>query len=357
MRLSERFGGTFPSIRQVTITFAKGASPDSFWITKELKQAIAQRLAKKEQVLIFINRRGLKAFVQCTGCAHIIRCTACSVSLTVHAQQKLLCHYCGFERIMPVQCDSCAQRSLVSKGIGTQRIVELLTELFPSARIARADKDQTREQKRWSELLAQMHEGLIDILVGTQTITKGYTFPRLTLVGIIWAECNLALPFYAATEHTVQHILQVAGRAGRASASSEVLVQSFADHALFAFLDERLYTDFYAYEIEQRKDPAYPPFVRLSEMELQHTDEHALLKDAHDAAAYLRGVVGAQGWDVQILGPCPPPVAKIKHISRVKMYFKSQHIAYHIQLCKMLRTYFAQKGSEIRCIFIPSPLQ
>ena len=237
----------------------------NFWIGQELDQAITKRLNKKEQAIIFINRRGFSFFVQCTNCGQPITCSYCSVSLTVHSDQTsentyLNCHYCNAQKKIPECCPKCSSKELIKKGIGTQQIVQILQKLFPTARIARADLDTTRKKKEWACTLALFNNHELDILVGTQTITKGYHFPNVTLVGIVWADSNMHLPQYNAAENTLQQLVQVAGRAGRERPDSQVIVQAMAQHHIFNFLDERRYPDFAERELQQRTLLNYPPY-------------------------------------------------------------------------------------------------
>ena len=247
--LKKRFAGDFPKITVVKLTEQKGRK--NFWISAELDAALAQQLAKKEQTIVFLNRRGYSFFMQCKECGFIPHCVQCSVSLTLHnkahqdAQSAsikgdpsnshstanrsgnsragaahlltnrstvdcLLCHYCAYTSPVPQSCSSCkaGASSLLKKGIGTQQVVTVLEKLFPQARIARADLDSTLNKKKWIQTIKDFEAGAIDILVGTQTITKGYHFPRVTLVGILWADINLSLPFYNAAEVTLQQLIR-----------------------------------------------------------------------------------------------------------------------------------------------------
>ncbi len=196
-QLQERFKGRFP---EVCVVQLNKKNKKNFWITPELQQAISERLSKKEQVIIFLNRRGHSFFVQCLSCDYIFNCTSCSVSLTFHEPHNIQCHYCGLKKNVPPACPACKQpeRQFLKKGIGTQQAVTLLQKLFPQARIARADLDSTVNKKKWQQIINDMHEHKLDILIGTQTITKGYHFPGVTLVGILLDDSNIHFQFYAA---------------------------------------------------------------------------------------------------------------------------------------------------------------
>lgn len=314
-RLTQRFSGALPNIKIILLT--EHTDRQQFWITHELQTAIAQRLERGEQSILFLNRRGYSKFVQCASCGFIAQCTQCSVSLTLHENNKLMCHYCAYWQPMLTKCTSCASTQLLNKGIGTQQLVKILEKLFPSARIARADLDTT-STKKWQQTVTDMHAGHIDIIVGTQTITKGYDFPGVTLVGIIWADCNLNFPVYTAHETALQQLLQVAGRAGRARTNSEVIVQSMRHHAIFEYLDEQRYMEFYEQEIAMRTLLHYPPTVRMAEIELQYHDEQTVEQESKRLAALLR-----TNTTLTLLGPTVPPIAQIQNQYRRKIFCKA----------------------------------
>ncbi len=333
--LTNRFAGNFPAIKTVLLTDKKRRK--QFWISNELIEAIKDRLAKKEQTIIFLNRRGHSFFVQCKGCSHIFKCPSCSVSLTLHTNKKMACHYCNYRAQEPDACPSCKETIFLRKGIGTQQAVAILQKLFPTASIARADLDTTKKKKEWHQTVTAMKAGSIDILVGTQTITKGYHFPRVTLVGIIWADLNLHFPIYNAAEITLQQLIQVAGRAGRQSQESMVIVQTMDNHPIFLCMNEVDYSAFYQEEIVKRAIVGYPPSQRLVELELKNTNEIVIEKEAHDIATALRVAQQRSTIAVKILGPAKPPVHKIKNWYSRKIYIKATNIADIILLYKEIK--------------------
>lgn len=322
--ITKRFAGSFPHIQVVFLPDKK--QRHNFWISRELELAIKDRLIKREQIIIFHNRRGYNFFVQCKDCGSIFSCNNCSVSLTVHESQMLTCHYCGFSITFPERCFSCnAQRDhLIGKGIGTQQVMSIIQKLFPTARVARADLDVTVNRKHWQRTMHDFRNQNIDILVGTQTITKGYHFPNVTLVGVIWADLNLHFPLYHAAEQTLQQLIQVAGRAGRDRAGAHVIIQTMTEHAIFNYLSEVHYHDFYRFEMEQRQRSQYPPAIRLAEIEFIHEDEQTVEQESRAAAQLLRQNSSAQ---VHILGPAKPLVDRIKNKYARKIYIKSVRIA------------------------------
>jgi primosomal protein N' (replication factor Y) len=205
-------------------------------------------------------------------------------------------------------------------------MVYILQELFPNARIARADMDATSKKKIWAQTIADFHDGTIDILVGTQSITKGFHFPRVTLVGIIWADINLHFPHYAATEQTLQQLIQVAGRAGRQTAESLVIIQAMHDHPVFAHVHEQDYLNFYNQEIETRKLVGYPPYLRLAELELKHRNEQVIEHESHQLAHALVTYKNIHHLDITILGPAKPLVHMVAKTHRRTIYLKASSI-------------------------------
>lgn len=350
-KLHKRFSGAFPAVQVVTLNKDKRKS---FWISKELEKAITTTLEKKEQIIIFINRRGYSFFVQCGDCNFVFACPTCSVSLTLHNNNQIVCHYCGHTQQVPPACPNCKapEKNFIKKGIGTQQVVTLLEKLFPHARIGRADLDVSSNKKKWQETMQQFYNHELDILVGTQTITKGYHFPKVTCVGILWADINLNFPFYTASETTLQQLIQVAGRAGRQTESSTVIIQTMINHPLYNFINEQKYLDFYAYETENRKITNYPPFTRFAEIELRSTSESQVQQDADDCADFLHAVVQQHNLPITILGPAQPPVHKIKNISSYKIYLKGPQYAQLAALYLALK----KRGHKSALFYTPNPL-
>jgi len=332
--LLKRYAGTFPTVHVERLQ--EGLPRTCFWITKRLQNAIAARLERKEQTIIFINRRGYSFFVQCSACGVIVTCNNCSVSLTLHENEKLHCHYCEYTALAPTSCSKCSasKDKLLKKGIGTQQAVSLLKGLFPTARIERADQDVTVQKKKWQETVQGMLLGEIDILVGTQTVTKGYHFPQVTLVGVLWADLQFNFPLYNAGEVALAQLIQVAGRAGRYHNNSEVVVQTIAEHRLFEYLSEEQYPNFYADEMALRQLVGYPPYMRLMEIELKHTNEEALERESHQLAQQLRCIIEHKGYSVQVLGPAKPPIYKIKNWHTRKMYLKAKNMELLLHLMR-----------------------
>lgn len=351
-QLTQRFAGTLPTVQIVSLTNNKNRH--EFWITTELENLIRDRLEKKEQTIIFINRRGFSFFVQCKQCSFIFNCTNCSVSLTLHEEHNLVCHYCNATRALPKKCPQCATSAgnFLKKGIGTQKVVSILEKMFPHAIIARADLDTTTKKKVWQNTITDMTDGKIDILVGTQTITKGFHFPRVTLVGVLWADLHLNFPLYNASETALQQLIQVAGRAGRDDNHSMVIIQTMADHELFNHLNEIDYLQSYAHEIALRTELGYPPCKHLVELELKHTNEKILERESHHIVNTLYEHSLILDKEIQILGPALPPVSKIKEIHSRKIYIKSLSFANIIKLYQTIN----KKTYSSSIYFTPTPV-
>lgn len=327
IQLKNRFAGQFPSVQVVALSDKRERK--NFWISAQLYTAISAQLAKHEQTIIFINRRGYSFFVQCTGCTYIFSCTNCSVSLTLHETGKLICHYCNFTLLTHEICPDCKGKEFLRKGVGTQQVVTILQKLFPKASIARADLDTTSKKKEWHKTLQDFYDKKIDILVGTQSITKGYHFPHVTLVGILWADVNLHFPIYNAAETTLQQLIQVAGRAGRQSANSTVIVQTMTPHAVFEYIHEIDYLKFYTREIGKRYDVGYPPAKHIAEIEIRCQQQHVVEQEADAIADFL---ISLAPDDTLVLGPVPAVIYRVQKTYCQKIFLKSINRTAMIQL-------------------------
>jgi len=242
---------------------AKGAPPI---ISERLRIALDQRLQRAEQSILFINRRGFAASVQCLACGHVVRCTHCSVPMTLHQEsERLICHVCGFQKLPPRKCPECADPGILFAGYGTERVHHTLASLFPKARTARVDTDAMQQKHTLRDTLLQFKTGQIDILVGTQMIAKGLHFPNVTLVGVLNADLTLHTPDFRASERTFALLTQVAGRAGRGSLRGEVIVQTYSPH--LPAIQHARHHDFPGFseqELEMRKVFHYPPFTHAA---------------------------------------------------------------------------------------------
>ena len=292
--------------------------------SSELLAAIDDRLKKKEQTILFLNRRGFSPFVQCAACGEAMRCGQCAVTLTYHkADRSVRCHYCDHEEPLPPRCPACAAGNLVFRGTGTQRVEEELREHFPEMRLARLDSDSVRRPGAHEEILGAFLEGEIDVLLGTQMVAKGLDFPRVTLVGVINADVGLHLPDYRSTERTFQLLAQVSGRAGRSELGGSVLIQTRCpDHSCLLAARDHDDGAFREEETKQRKDLRYPPFARLASVLVRGPN----LARVENAAAAVRDRIAEEvqrcpEWTV-VLGPAPAPIAQLRGKHRVHLLVK-----------------------------------
>ena len=336
-QLNERFGGSLATI-EIAALKDKNKKRIQFWVTKKLETAITSCLEKKEQVILFLNRRGMSFFVQCSGCATVFKCHNCSVSLTLHEKNILQCHYCGHTKKMAPACPHCHtdEKDFLKKGIGTQQMVKIIKELFPQARVGRADMDVTKNKKEWHTTIAAFKKRDIDILIGTQTITKGYHFPHVTLVGLIWADLSLNFPLFNATEHSLQQIIQVAGRAGRSCTHGQVIIQMMDEHPITHFFDEKKYLNFYSQEIISRTTVGYPPEIELVEIELQSYDEDIIERESMAFTQHMYALAQQNKIPITILGPTKPMIHKIKKIEIRTIFIKAHTIETIISMYKQI---------------------
>jgi primosomal protein N' (replication factor Y) len=288
--------------------------------TRILRERIQEALNNQEQVLIFQNRRGYAPYISCDECGWIPGCEQCDVSLTYHQfKEEMRCHYCGFKEKVPVACPACGSNKLTSVGQGTERIEESLSLLFPEARIARMDLDTTRSKYGYQRILEDFGAGNIDILVGTQMITKGLDFDKVTVVGIVDADRILYFPDFRAGERAFQQITQVAGRAGRRKAKGKVIIQSRRPaNPIFQKIMQGDYQQFYLEEMADRQRFFYPPFVKIIKITVKHKEP--LL--AERAARQLTNLLNAIELNKIILGPEKSLVAKVKNQYLYEIYIK-----------------------------------
>jgi primosomal protein N' (replication factor Y) len=307
--LPARFGGaSLPQVALINLTEEKPGS--GRWLAGPLIEGLRERLAKGEQSLLFLNRRGYAPLTLCRNCGHRFKCPSCSAWLVEHRlSSRLACHHCGFETRVPEACPECGESDcLVACGPGVERIADEVRELFPEARIALATSDTLNTPERAAEFIAQAEGRAIDIIIGTQLVTKGFHFPDLTLVGVVDADLGLEGGDLRAGERTFSQIAQVAGRAGRGAKPGEVLIQTrHPDAPVIAALANSDRDGFYAAETAARRDAGAPPFGRWAAIILSSEDE----KEAREAAIRL-GDVRPRLADVQILGPAPAPLALLR---------------------------------------------
>jgi primosomal protein N' (replication factor Y) (superfamily II helicase) len=301
-------------------------------ISGALAAALRENYARSRQTLIFLNRRGFANFLQCRICGHILRCAHCSVTLTLHLERKsLCCHHCNFRRPVIDVCPACGNRALAGVGSGTEQIEQTLQQLVPGARIARMDRDTTSKRGSHESLIRRWEKGEIDILLGTQMITKGHDVSGVTLVGALLADMSLNLPDFRAAERTFQLLSQVAGRSGRGDDPGRVVVQTFApDHYTMRHLLHHDYANFFAEEIEFRRALNYPPFCRLVSLRVDGPRAEDVEAKAKALADGLRVQLGRnEKWrdQIEILGPAPAPIVKLRGRYRWQLLLKGKQSA------------------------------
>lgn len=297
-----------------------------FWLSPLLHTKIEEALKEKHQTALFLNRRGIAPMVLCQACGFVYECPNCAISLTLHGENHLVCHYCDYSERLTDKCKSCGEESLESPGLGTELLEKDLARLFPEARLARCDRDEVQNREQMEELIEQMESGEIDILIGTQMIAKGLDFPRLNLVGLVLIDVGFNLPDFRATERSFQLITQVAGRAGRhSSVGGEVVIQTFnPENPAITFALEHNSVGFCEQELGARQDSLYPPFIRLAEVRLQapsksRVEELAQLCN-HRLLALQR--TRPEFGSVSILGPAPAPLLKLRNKYRYHALLK-----------------------------------
>jgi primosomal protein N' (replication factor Y) len=309
--LNQRYGGVLPpDIELVDLGEQYRKKLMQHHFSAPLIQAIEQVLSRGEQVVLFQNRRGFSALIECLTCGHVPQCPDCDVSLTYHSHQELLrCHYCGHEQGVPHNCMTCGGHELDRIGLGTQQIEQTLTELFPEARLARMDQDTTKGKYAFTRLIERMNQGEIDILVGTQMLAKGLDFDRVSLVGILNADQLMNFPDFRAQERAFQLMSQVSGRAGRRGVQGRVLIQTYSpDHPLLRQVVNGDYTTMYQQQNEQRRQFQYPPYCKLIRVTIKHRE----LGLCQSAATWLYKVM-EQKLGPLVLGPVAPPVSRIRN--------------------------------------------
>jgi primosomal protein N' (replication factor Y) len=296
-------------------------------LSSALIDALRQNLAAHGQSMVFLNRRGYHNFLQCQMCGTVIACDNCSVAMTFHMRDRSLrCHYCGSRLATPDLCPACGGYGLTGQGFGTERLVAALAHLLPDARIERMDSDTSGRRGERVRMLAALRHGEIDILVGTQMITKGFDFPGVTLAAVVLADLGLNLPDFRSAERTFQLLTQVAGRAGRGERAGQVLIQTYApNHYSIRAARDQDFARFMRRELTLRREFGYPPFMRLAMVRIEGPDAPSVSRLAADAARHLNRNAGDGG--IKVLGPAPAPIERIKQRWRWQVMVKSSAVA------------------------------
>ena len=311
-------------------------------LSETLEALIEDRLYKKEQVMLFINRRGMSGFVSCRSCGYVIKCPHCDVSLSLHKNRKMVCHYCGYEEDIVKDCPKCKSKYLGSFKAGTQKVEQVIQKRYPRARILRMDYDTTRGKNSYEEILSAFSSHDADILIGTQMIVKGHDFPDVTLVGILAADMSLYVNDYRAAERTFQLLTQAAGRAGRGNEAGEVVIQTYTPkHYSIQTAQMQDYKAFYNHEMAIRKMLSYPPVANMAA--ILFTSEAEELSEK--TAAYIAALIQkAQIPGLTMIGPADGRISKIHDIYRKVIYLKHDDYAQLVDLKDRIELFLKKRG-------------
>ena len=292
--------------------------------SRELFKEMQEKLSRKEQIILFLNRRGFSTFVSCRSCGYVFKCEECDISMTYHRSGLLVCHYCGKTKRAPQKCPKCDSKYVKFFGAGTQRVEEEVKKYFKDARVLRMDVDTTRSKDAYENIYNTFKEGKADILIGTQMISKGLDFKNVTLVGVLAADMSINIPDYRAAERTFQIITQVAGRAGRGEKQGEVIIQTYTpEHYSLEYAVNYDYEGFYEKEFTVRALMKYPPFGKILLINGISKKEDLLKNFMHKISNVIKPLVEKE-IDVDILGPIPCLVAKVKENYRWQIVIKGE---------------------------------
>jgi len=328
-------------------TWRKQNSAGERLLSEPLATAIKRNFEDKRQTLIFLNRRGFANFLQCTRCGYVLRCSYCSVTLTLHLKHNVVrCHHCDFSRAVERHCPDCGNESLAGVGAGTEQIEKILDDLVPEARIARMDRDTTGKRGSHTDLIRRWESGDIDILIGTQMITKGHDVSGVTLVGALLADMSLNLPDFRSAERTFQILSQVAGRSGRGDDPGRVIIQTYGpEHYAIQPLIDHDYKKFFAKEIEFRRALGYPPFGKLVNLRLDGPNPEHVEASAQALLKKIRAIQSGNSKyreHIEILGPAPSPIEKLRSRYRWQLLLKGKQISPLIGLATAVRETFTR---------------
>ncbi len=293
-------------------------------LSKRLQELMEERLEKKQQTMLFLNRRGVSGFISCRACGYVVKCPHCDVSLSQHAGGRMVCHYCGYEERQPKVCPSCGSKYLGGFKAGTQKIEMLVKQRFPKARVLRMDFDTTRTKDSYEKILQAFANQEADILIGTQMIVKGHDFPNVTLVGVLAADMSLHVADYHAAERTFQLLTQAVGRAGRGQLPGQAVIQTYdPEHFAIQTAKAQDYEAFYQHEISYRKMMHYPPIWNMLLVHCMGKNEQITQQTAQLMADKLQSAIKRSGKPVLLVGPADATIAKVNDIYRKVLYMKA----------------------------------
>jgi primosomal protein N' (replication factor Y) len=357
-RIEER---PLPEIQVVDLRRCRDLRGAGRFISAELHQAMAATLARGEQTLLFLNRRGFSSFAVCAACGATLRCRHCDISLTLHqAAGAYRCHYCGFSRPATAGCDGCGADKLKRLGLGTEKVEAAVAALFPGARVARMDRDTTQRKGAVIELLRRLREREIDVLVGTQMVAQGHDFPDITLVGIVCADLSLSFPDFRAGERTFQLLAQVAGRAGRGDRPGRVILQTYSpDHFSIRSARDQDFQGFYRQEIDHRQALGYPPVSRMIQLRILGKDPERTRQQAEELGRACRSILaGDPDWEgaLQIMGPIEAAVTRIAGSFRWQILLKARTAGLlHRFMDRVMAAHQGMKNRQTRVVIDVDP--
>lgn len=332
VNMTERYGGgSLPEIELVDLQAAKRKNKMSAHFSWDLLEAIKETLDKKEQVILFKNRRGYSPFVECSNCNWVPSCERCDVSLTYHKYANdLKCHYCGFRIALPALCHECNHDDVSQQGFGTEQIEEEIKKLLPEVQVGRLDLETTRSKTSFNQIIGAFEQGDLQILVGTQMVTKGLDFHNVGLVGVMGADDLLNFPDFRSTERAFQLMIQVSGRAGRRKKQGRVLIQTHQPkHPVYQFVQQRNYGDFFRLSLEERQQWGYPPFLRVIHLRVKHREIQIVNEGSLWLARNLE-----KDLPRRVLGPAVPAVSRIRNMYLRDILIKLPPKGDYISQCK-----------------------
>ncbi len=353
-RLTERLtGGTLPEVSVVDLRQELKNGNRSIF-SEQLQELLEDRLAKGEQAILFINRRGYAGFISCRACGEVIKCPHCDVSLSSHNNGYMICHYCGYSVKTMKNCPSCGSKYISGFRAGTEQIEEKIKEMYPKARVLRMDADTTKTKDSYEKILSSFGNGEADILVGTQMIVKGHDFPGVTLVGILAADLSLGVNDFRSGEKTFQLITQAAGRAGRGKKKGEVVVQTYQpEHYAIVSGAKQNYEDFYQEESLFRDMCGYPPYIHMLAVQVLSYDSKEGESLSKKLAEYAKEKEG-----LMVLGPAAAGIGKIKDVYRHVVYVKHSDYSKLIEIKNLMEEKLhAMEGRRANVLFDFDPMQ
>ncbi len=337
-------GITLPTVKIIDLKKEK----NDLLLSEELLKAIKDKLEKKEQVILFQNRRGYSNFMQCKSCGELIKCPHCDVSLHYHSYtEEVICHYCGYKKPTPRKCPSCGGYSFMYGVGGTQKLEEQVRSCFPTAKVMRMDSDTTSKKSSYTDMFEAMSSNSVDILLGTQMISKGLDFPNVTLVGVILADISLGLADFRASERTFQLLTQVAGRSGRGDKVGQVIIQTYMpEHYAIVNSSNQDFLKMAEMELHMRESLFYPPHFRLARILFSHHTEKTLLESFNKNREFFQQLSSIYSFqELKVLGPAPAPIPRISNKFRYHLIFKGKDVSVISSVIKFFKSNYKAKSS------------